>query len=38
MGWKGLLASIVDQKLLLRIEYLVMENRLLRNQITPRPS
>ena len=36
MGWKKLLAYItgsVDQELLLRHEYLVTENRLLRNQI-----
>jgi hypothetical protein len=39
MGWKRLLAYItgtVDQELLLRNEYLVMENRMLRNQITGR--
>src|SRR5205085_310043 len=39
MDWKHLLASItgtVDQALLLRNEYLVTENRLLRNQITGR--
>jgi Homeodomain-like domain len=39
MGWKTLLAYItgtVDQELLLRNEYLVTENRLLRNQITGR--
>src|SRR5262245_13564803 len=39
MGWKRLLAYItgsVDQKLLLRNEYLVPENRLLRKPI-PRP-
>ena len=39
MDWKQLLAYItgsVDQALLLRIEYLVMENRLLRQQITGR--
>jgi hypothetical protein len=37
MGWKRLLAYItgtVDQELLLRNEYLVTENRMLRNQIT----
>src|SRR5712692_10395556 len=37
--WKTLLAYItgsVDQALLLRNEYLVMENRILRNQITGR--
>ena len=39
MDWKHLLAYItgtVDQELLLRNEYLVMENRLLRKQITGR--
>jgi hypothetical protein len=39
MDWKTLLAYItgsVDQALLLRNEYLVTENRLLRNQITGR--
>ena len=39
MDWKTLLAYItgsVDQELLLRNEYLVMENRLLRQQITGR--
>ena len=39
MDWKHLLAYItgsVDQHLLLRNEYLVTENRLLRNQITGR--
>ena len=39
MDWKHLLASItgtVDQELLLRNEYLVTENRMLRNQITGR--
>jgi hypothetical protein len=39
MNWKTLLAYItgsVDQELLLRNEYLVTENRLLRNQITGR--
>jgi putative transposase len=39
MDWKHLLAYItgtVDQALLLRNEYLVTENRLLRNQITDR--
>jgi putative transposase len=39
MDWKHLLAYItgtVDQELLLRNEYLVMENRILRNQITGR--
>jgi hypothetical protein len=39
MGWKSLLAYItgtVDQELLLRNEYLVTENRVLRNQITGR--
>ena len=39
MDWKTLLADItgsVDQELLLRNEYLVTENRLLRNQITGR--
>jgi hypothetical protein len=39
MDWKRLLASItgtVDQELLLRTEYLVTENRLLRHQITGR--
>ena len=39
MDWKTLLAYItgsVDQELLLRNEYLVMENRLLRKQITSR--
>jgi hypothetical protein len=39
MDWKQLLAYItgsVDQELLLRNEYLVTENRLLRQQITER--
>src|SRR5438876_10279839 len=39
MDWKHLLSSItgtVDQELLLRNEYLVTENRMLRNQITGR--
>src|SRR5712664_4428083 len=39
MGWKTLLAYItgsVDQELLLRNEYLVTENRILRHQITGR--
>src|SRR4030095_1927125 len=39
MDWKHLLAYItgtVDQELLLRNEYLVTENRLLRNQLTGR--
>ena len=39
MDWKCLLAYItgsVDQELLLRHEYLVTENRILRNQITGR--
>jgi putative transposase len=39
MGWKTLLAYItgtVDQELLLRIEYLVTENRILRNQMKGR--
>ena len=39
MDWKHLLASItgtVDQALLLRHEYLVTENRILRSQITGR--
>ena len=39
MEWKTLLAYItgtVDQELLLRNEYLVAENRILRNQITGR--
>ena len=39
MDWKHLLASItgtVDQELLLRNEYLVTGNRMLRNQITGR--
>src|SRR5262247_1070498 len=39
MDWKALLASItgsVDQELLLRNEYLVTENRMLRNQMTGR--
>src|SRR5438128_8266571 len=39
MDWKRLLAYItgsVDQELLLRNEYLVTENRLLRQQITGR--
>lgn len=37
MDWKHLLAYItgtVDQELLLRNEYLVTENRMLRHQIT----
>src|SRR5438309_7480272 len=39
MDWKHLLASItgtVDQALLLRNEYLVTENRMLRDQLTGR--
>jgi len=39
MDWKHLLAYItgtVEQELLLRNEYLVTENRMLRNQITGR--
>src|SRR2546430_6381862 len=39
MDWKQLLAYItgtVDQELLVRNEYLVTENRILRNQITGR--
>jgi putative transposase len=39
MDWKHLLAYItgtVDQELLLRNEYLVTENRMLRHQITGR--
>jgi len=39
MDWKHLLASItgtIDQELLLRHEYLVTENRILRHQITGR--
>ena len=39
MDWKHLLAYItgtVDQELLLRNEYLVTENRMLRNQVTGR--
>ena len=39
VDWKHLLAHItgtVDQELLLRNEYLVTENRILRNQITGR--
>ncbi len=39
MDWKHLLAYItgtVDQELLLRNEYLVTENRILRNQIQGR--
>ena len=39
MDWKQLLAYItgtVEQELLLRNEYLVTENRILRNQITGR--
>ena len=39
MDWKTLLAYIagsVDEQLLLRIEYLVAENRILRAQITGR--
>src|SRR5438876_5319606 len=39
MDWKALLAYVtgsVDQALLLRIEYLVTENRILRNQIKGR--
>src|SRR5437773_5149462 len=41
MNWKALLAYItgsVDQELLLRNEYLVTENRILRQQITGRVS
>ncbi len=37
MDWKQLLAYIsgsVDQELLLRNEYLVTENQILRNQLT----
>jgi hypothetical protein len=40
MDWKTLLAYItgtVDQELLLRNEYLVTENRILRNQLKGRP-
>ena len=39
MDWKQLLAYIlgaVEEDLLLRIEYLVVENRILRDQITGR--
>ena len=39
MEWKTVLAYItgtVDQELLLRNEYLLAENRILRNQITGR--
>jgi putative transposase len=39
MGWKTLLAHItgtIDQELLLRNEYLMAENRILRNQLTGR--
>ena len=39
MDWTTLLAYIsgsVDEELLLRIEYLVAENRILRNQINGR--
>jgi putative transposase len=39
MDWKQLLAYIsgsVEEELLLRIEYLVAENRLLRHQMTGR--
>jgi len=39
MDWKHLLAYItgtVDQELLLRNEYLVTENRILRNQLKDR--
>jgi putative transposase len=39
MDWKQLLAYMtgsVNEELLLRNEYLVMENRILRNQITGR--
>ena len=39
MNWKRLLAHVsgsVDQELLLRNEYLVTENRILRNQINGR--
>ena len=39
MNWKTLLAYItgtVDQELLLRNEYLVTENRILRNQLKSR--
>ena len=39
MGWKRLLAYItgsVDQELLLRNEYLITENKILRNQIKGR--
>src|SRR5215831_10561718 len=39
MDWKHLLASItgtVDQELLVRNEYLVTENRILRNQLKAR--
>jgi putative transposase len=39
MDWKTLLACItgsVDRELLLRNEYLVMENRILRHQVTGR--
>ena len=40
MGWKKLLSYItgsVDQELLLRNEYLVTENRMLRQQIPDSP-
>jgi hypothetical protein len=40
MDWNRLLAYIsgsVDQELLLRNEYLVAENRILRNQLKDRP-
>ncbi len=39
MNWKRMLATIsgsVDQELLLRNEYLVTENRILKNQIKGR--
>ncbi len=39
MNWKRMLTTIsgsVDQELLLRIEYLVTENRILKNQIKGR--
>ena len=39
MSWKKMLAYVtgeVDQSLLLRVEYLIEENRVLRNQIGKR--
>ena len=40
MGWEQLLASVtgkINRELLLKVEYLVAENRILRDQIKGRP-